>query len=371
MKQKARTNRWIMIAVAWGVINLWLLPYPAVAAPPAASAKTNAVLTVATVVPITEVWTRSITASGGIYPWQEALVASELSGLSIVSLTVDIGSAVKKGQELARLEADSVQAALAQAQANLQQAQAGYAEAQSNANRARDMKQGMLSEQQQVQYQIAEQSAQAAVNAAKAMVESQAIRLRQTRILAVDDGIITSRSAALGMVVQTGSELFRLIRQNRLEWRAELTAAQRAQVKVGQTAQLQLSNGQTVSGQVRLLAPTLDPQTRKGLAYIDLPSVPQLQAGLFAQGELQLDTTPALTIPAAALVLRDGYQYVFVVQADSRVTRRKVTTGRWQGERVEVLQGLEPGTAIVASGGAFLNEGDGVRVASPTVGLVP
>lgn len=330
----------------------------------AAPAKSKAVLTITTVKPEIQHWPRVIVASGGIYPWQEAMIASELAGLSVISLAADIGDTVKKGQELARLEEDTVKAALDQATAALQQAEAGYAEAQSNARRAREMKTGTLSEQQAVAYQIAEQSAKAAVNVAKAALQSQVIRLHQTRILAIDDGLITSRPAALGMVVQTGTELFRMIRQHRLEWRAELTATQLAQVKTGQTAQIQLTNGQTVSGQVRLIAPTLDPYTRKGLAFVTLPAESPAQAGLFAQGEFQIENTPALTLPLTAVTLRDGHAYVFQVQADLRVKRLKVTTGRWQQDRVEIMEGIEPAATLVASGGAFLNEGDTIRIAS-------
>jgi len=126
------------------------------------------------------------------------------------------------------------------------------------------------------------------------------------------------------------------------------------------------ASGGSVSGRVRMIAPTVDPQTRSGLVYVDLPTAgaqaAALKAGMFARGEFDLGVRDALTLPQQAIVVRDGFSYAFRVNPDSRVTQLKVETGRRSGDRVEVLSGVKPDEMLVASGAGFLNDGDLVRV---------
>ena len=84
---------------------------------------------------------------------------------------------------------------------------------------------------------------------------------------------------------------------------------------------------------------------------------------MFARGEFDLGATDALTIPQRALVVRDGFNYVFRLGEGNRVGQLKVQTGRLAGERVEVVSGLPPDARIVVNGAGFLNDGDLVRLA--------
>lgn len=324
-------------------------------------------LTVTTVHPITQEWPETLLVSGAIHAWQEAIVASEIGGLAITSLGVDVGSEVKQGEELARLSDVTIQANRALQRANVARAKAAFAMAHANGDRAREVKSsGALSEQQITLYLTQEATGAAELAATQAALELEEVRWRQTRILAADDGVISSRSATLGAVVQVGSELFRLIRQNRLEWRAELTPDQLAKVKPDMPARLFVSNGQTIQASLRQIAPTLDPNTRKGLVYFDLPKDPALKAGLFAQGEILLSEQKALTLPESAIVYNDGFSYVFELTAPDRVSRHKVTTGRRQDNRIEIITGIAENTTVVATGGAFLKDGDRVMVIEKT-----
>ena len=349
------------LAVALGA-GIHFMPDSVAADQPTSPAKS--VLTVNVATPATQQWDKSITTSGGLFAWQEAIVSSELGGVAITELNVDVGSVVKRGQVLARLSQDSVQASLAAQQANVARARAGLAEAAANAERARRLKDsGALSEQQIQQLLLAEDSAKAGLAAAEAAQRADEVRLHQTVIQAIDNGVISARGATLGAVVQPGSELFRLVRQGRVEWRAELTAEQLAQVRVGQKARVRLSDGKSVEGAVRMLAPTLDGTSRKALAYIDLAPGSGARAGMFGQGEIFLGKSAALTVPHSALVLRDGNSYVFEVGANDQVEQRKVQTGRHIGDAVEILGGLNATAKLVARGGAFLNPGDRVQIA--------
>jgi HlyD family secretion protein len=331
----------------------------------AVSASTPTALAVNLVSPLVTDWPRLIAASGGLAAWQEGVIAAETGGLRVVEVAVDVGDRVRLGQVLARLDQHTVKAELDQQEARVAQVRAALAEARANGDRARNVKdKGAMSEQQINQYLIAEEAAKANLAAAEAAREMERIRLNQTQVLAVDDGVISARGATLGTVVQTGTELFRLVRQGRVEWRAEVTAEQLAQIRPGQEAEIRLPGGQTVTGKVRVPSPTLDAITRYGLVYVDLPidSDSLARPGMFAQGHIRVGASQAMTLPESAVVLRDGSSYVFEVLSADRVAQRKVETGRRGDGRVEILSGLETSARVVASGGAFLNDGDRVRV---------
>lgn len=326
----------------------------------------TAALTVIPVSPQVVEWPRRIEASGGLFAWQEGVIAAETGGLMVVEVAADVGDQVHQGQVLARLQQNTVKAELAQQEARVAQVRTALAEAQANGDRARNVKdKGAMSDQQITQYLIAEEAAKANLAAAEAALEMQRIRLAQTQVVAVDDGVIFARGATLGTVVQPGTELFRLVRQGRVEWRAEVTAEQLAQVRPGQEARLRLPGDVEVIGRVRIPSPTLDANTRFGLVYVDLPTDSPARPGMFAQGTILVGLSQALTLPDSAIILRDGSSFVFEILPDNRAAQRKVETGRREAGKVEILFGVDLATRVVATGGAFLNDGDRLRVLPP------
>jgi len=328
-------------------------------------AATGAALTVSVTRPRTQRWPMTLSANGSITAWQEAVVGAEIGGLRLTELRGEVGDRVSKGQLLARLQDATVRAELAQTQASLAEAQAAWQEATANADRARRVQgKGTLSEQQATAYLVAEKAAQARVAGLQAAVENARLRLAQTRILAPDDGTLTQRLATLGAVVQTGDELFRLNRGDRLEWRAELPAAELAQIHPGMSAQLSTSAGQPLTGTVRRVAPTLDTLSRIGLVYVDLAATPHARAGMFAHGEIALGQAEVVTVPQRALLLRDGFHYLFLLADDQSLTQLKVTTGARRGDEIAILSPLPSDAQVVDSGVGFLNDGDRVRVSA-------
>ncbi|BEP48671.1 efflux RND transporter periplasmic adaptor subunit [Variovorax sp. V116] len=356
---------------------VWLTRKPSnEAGTPAAAAKGKAAtpasrptLTVTVAKPEATELTLTLAANGNVAAWQEASVGSESSGLRLAEVRVNVGDVVKKGQLLAVFSPETVRADIAQSRASLAEARATAADAAGNAARARTLQAtGALSQQQINQYQTAEQTAKARVEAAEAVLAAQEVRGRNTQVLAPDDGVISSRTATVGSVVAAGTELFRLIRQGRLEWRAEVTSAELSRIAVGTTAFVVSASGAQVRGKVRSIAPTVDPQTRAALVYVDLPNVQQntgIKAGMFARGEFELGRSSAPTVPQSSIVPRDGFNNVFVLQPDNRVVQLKVQTGRRVGERVEITSALPEGAQIVVQGAGFLNDGDLVRVVAP------
>jgi len=323
-------------------------------------------LTVTTVQPESKVWTDKITATGTVQAWQESVIGPEVGGLRLTEVLVDVGDHVKKGTLLARFADEMALNAVRQQQAAFDDAKARFFEAQLNAKRSDQLKsRGMISEQEAQKFTTNAQIAEAQMKLAEAKVESERIKYRYTKVLAHDDGLISSRTATVGTVMQSGSEMFRLIRKGRMEWRAELPEQMLQQVRIGQKVSLHLARAKKASGVVARISPVIDAQTRNGTVYVGLPPVKSIRAGMFAQGELDLGKSKALTVPQIAVVVRDGFSYVFKVVQDNHVEQVKVSTGRRLGDRIEITGGIKPDTIVVALGAGFLSGGDIVRIENP------
>ena len=331
-------------------------------AKPTPVATVKPALTVTITRPATADLPITLSANGNIVAWQEASVGAEANGLRLTEVRVNVGDEVKQGQVLAKFAAETIQADVAQARASLAEAVANAQESAANGDRARRLKPtGAISAQQINQYLTAEQAGKARVQAARATLHAQQLRMQHTQVIAPDSGVISVRMATVGAVVGTGTELFRMIRQGRLEWRAEVMSEELGRMAPGAMATLTAANGRKIQGKVRMVAPTVDPQTRAALVYVDLPKDSGAKAGMFATGQFELGSSDALTVPQQAVVMRDGFTFVFGMNADRRVAQIKVATGRRLGDRVEITSGVTPDTVIVASGAGFLNDGDLVK----------
>lgn len=312
------------------------------------------------------VWPRIATASGAVQPWQEASVGAEVNGLKLAEVLVNVGDVVKQGQLLARMSDETVRADVAAQRASLAEAEASAAQAAGEARRAHELdKSGAISQQDLIQYDTQAKTAAAKLAAARAQFDSQQLRLRYTRVVAPDDGVISARTATVGAVVSSGTELFKLIRKNRLEWRAEMHGDVLSRIRPGQAARLRRMDGGVVNGRVRQVAPTVDANTRNGLVYVDLPpeaATSGVKAGMYLSGDVALGEAPATTLPETAVFSRDGYDYVMVIGQQGRVRQTKVTAGRRQDGQVEIVQGIGANDGVVAAGAAFLSDGDVVRV---------
>jgi RND family efflux transporter MFP subunit len=343
------------------------------AADKAKTAAPKPALTVALTQATNSILSIKLAANGTVAAWQEASVGAEANGLRIAELHASVGDRVKRGQLLATFAAESVQADVALARAALAEAQANAAEAAANADRARAVQgSGAISAQQVTQYLTQEQTAKARVESAKAQLDAQLLRLKNTQLLAPDNGTISARMATLGAVVGAGTEMFKLIRQGRLEWRGEVTSAEMGRITPGAAVLVTAPGGAQTTGRVRTLAPTVDPTTRNGLVYVDLQGGGSgFKPGMFARGEFELGSSGALTVPQTTVVVRDGFSYVVRVDTDNRASQVKVQTGRIVGERVELLSGIKPEDRLVLSGGGFLSEGDLVKVVEQNTSAAP
>jgi RND family efflux transporter MFP subunit len=317
-----------------------------------------------------ETWPDTVRATGAIEPWQEAIVSAQIGGQRVVEVLAEVGDTVSAGQVLARFDAATLRAEEAELKAGVQQAQASLAEAEANRERAMALKERNLLSDQDVTRQVTQADvARAQLAGAEARLASKRLQLKYTELVAPDAGVVSARSATLGAVVPVGQELFRLIRQGRLEWRGELTAQQLARVAPGADVELALPNGEHTTARVRQLAPTMSNASRLATVYADLPKDSGARAGMYAEGTVLLAKTTALVVPAASVVIRDGHHYVFVLPeeaATAHVVAQQVEIGRRVGDRVEVTAGLAPNARLVEQGAGFLNDGDVVRIAAGT-----
>jgi len=339
---------------ALGVGATMLLDHGSNAAKPTATALPAPALTVTSAAPRIAAWPVTFQAWGTIAPWQEASIGSQIGGYQLIDVLVNVGDQVKKGQVLARLNPALLRADAAELQAS-------YDQANANRRRALGLKSsGSISDQDVLQF----------VTTAKttaAQLASKQLQLGYTDIVAPDDGVISARTATLGAVVSVGQELFRLIRQNRLEWRGELTAPQLSRVAHGQSISLTLPDGTMATASVRQTAPSLDAVSRLGLVYADIKPGSQARAGMYGEGQVTVSQTPALVIPAQSVVIRDGNSYVLKLAgsgATPAVVLQAVTVGRWVGTEVEIVTGLTVDDRVVVQGAGFLNDGDVVRLVS-------
>jgi len=325
---------------------------------------------------------------GNIQAVTEAPVLARASGY-IKRRVVDIGDRVQAGQLLAEIEApeldDQVRQATAaaqQARAALDQAQANYDQGKSDmefarvtADRWRTLsKQGIVSRQDDDQYQTQYRSRVAALAALE-----KAIAVQRSNIAAADanlaslkemqsyrvvkapfGGVITLRNVDVGALVNSGSTLlFRIAQTGTVRTYVNVPQANAGSVRVGQPARLRVSNlpGRIFAGKVDRTANALDPTSRTLLVEVHVAN-PEglLLPGMYAQVDLSsARSNPPLLIPSDALIVgADGTQ-VALLRPDHTIHLQKVEIGRDYGDRLEILSGLREDDTIIP------NPGDTVR----------
>jgi len=337
-------------------------PTPAASAPASAVSQSAPTPTASAPAPVQEMWPDQIEASGDVMPWQETRIGTEIGGMRLVSVQANVGDVVKKGQILAQLNPASVQADLDAVNAQLMEAQATLAQADATLARAKRLApSGGVSQQELTLYETQKQTATARLNASQAQVKAQKLKLESATLVAPDDGLISARSASEGAIVQAGSELFRLIRQGRLEWRAEVPGEILMKLSVGQEVTVTSPLDTQVKGRVRQISPTIDLKSRTGLVYVDLPNNTNFKAGLHVSGTLTLKRK-ALVLPTSAVRHGDDDDQVFILTPTNQIEAVQVKLGRVIDDQTEIIAGLNGRAKVIASDVKFLKSGDTVKV---------
>ncbi len=332
----------------------------------------------------------TVLITGSVVARDEILIAPEVEGLRVLELLTDEGDTVTKGQVLARLANDSLQAQLAQNDANIARAEAAIAVARSaivqaeaavkeaaNAfERAKPLKQsGYVSGATFDQREAAANTSQSKLVAArdgltsamadKAAFEAQRRELTwkngRTEVRSPVDGRISRRSARVGGVASALNDaMFRIIARGEVELDAELPESDVGKVREGQVAHVSVTGSGDVVGTVRLISGEVDRSTRLGKIKVFFGVNPALRLGAFGRGTIDTGKSHGLAVPPSAVVYTPEGATVQVV-ADGRVLTRPVKTGLKTQQLIEITEGLADGDTIVAKSGSFLRNGDSVR----------
>lgn len=325
-----------------------------------------AALTVTTAPVLSQELVRTVPATGSIYPWQEVIIGPEVGGYRVAEVLVDVGSRVRQGQALVRLSDDLLQAEVASSRAALRSAEAALENAAAALRRGESVvTSGALSQADLDRLRAEDIAAQARVQSARVDLETSELRLRYSTVRAPDDGTITMRTVSVGQIAQAGAEMLRMLRQDRVEWRAEIPEAQLSRIKVGQSAKVTTADGEMLEGRVRLVAPTVQTNTRTGLVYVDITGG-DARPGMFARGEIAAGAGAGLLVPVSSVVVVDGYSYVYVLGAGNVVERRRVEQAGVRDEMIELTAGVAAGEVIAVKGAGFLKDGDTVAIANTT-----
>ena len=314
---------------------------------------------------------RIIVASGTVSAWEEVPIGAETGGLTAVGVYVDEGSYVRQGQVLVKLNDALLQAQLRQQQAGVQTAEANAARDDAALARAQELKtRGFLS-QASLDTALADQRAsQANLASARASLSETRTRLAQSEIKAPVSGLIISRSVTKGQIVSAGTELFRMVRDGRMELDAQVPETELPALRAGQTATVSSNEGVTTTGTVRIVTPQVDAQTRLGLARITLSPASGLKTGMFARASIDAGAQPATVVPTGAVLYRNNKSGVFVLDAQSAAHFRPVTVLSRRDDQTSV-SGVEPGVRVVVQGAGFLNDGDKVTVSTGQTAATP
>lgn len=337
----------------------------------------------------------TVLVTGSLVPREEILVGPEVEGLRIIEVLADEGDRVTKGQVLARLVSDTLEAQLAQNEASLARSKAAIAQATSNImsaearlvearnsyDRGKPLKNsGYLSESGMDQRVSAQKTAEAALASARdglrvaeaemAQVEAQrreiSWRRGRTDIVAPADGVVSRRMARIGgFAAGAADSMFRIIAKGEIELDAEATEARLLKVKEGQAVEVVVGGHAPIGGKVRLVSPEIDKATRLGRVRIFLGENPALRIGAFARGSIETGRSEGLAVPAAAILYGPDGASVQIVTGNT-IKTRKVTVGQQQAGIVEITQGLADGDVVVAKSGTFLRDGDVVRPVQAT-----
>jgi HlyD family secretion protein len=341
----------------------------------------------------------TILLTGTLVARDEVMVGAEIDGLAITELLAEEGDKVTRGQVLARLSRDMLDAqfaqnaaALSRALAAIAQARNQIAEAEATARqadaafaRARSLEErGNTTAETLEQREAASLVARARVSVAedalrlaqadKEMAEAQRqeiqVRLARTEIKAPAAGTISRRDARLGALVSSVAEpLFRIIGAGTIEVEADVPEISLARLRVGQKALVRPAGmREPVSARVRLVSPEVNRTSRLGRVRLSVDRVPGLAVGAFARGTVEVDRRDGTLVPLSAVLYRLDGAIVQVVR-DGVVETRSVTLGLKADVKAEIRKGIDPGEQVIAISGTFVRDGD--RVTPVPLSAVP
>ena len=282
----------------------------------------------------------------------------------VAAIYVEAGDHVKRGQVLARLNVSVLQPQVANLEAALEQARAEAELADAEYKRAQAVgASGALSAEETQRRRSSGVTAAAKVKVAAAQLAEAQARLARAEVRAPSDGVILTRNVEVGQTATPGGEaLFRLSEGGEIELRGQVAEQDLPLLKVGQVVAVRLTGtSQIYEGHVRLLPAVIDPQTRLGMARVALTPEPNLRPGAFARAEVTVSNAERAVLPQTAVLNDEKGSYVLIVNAENKVERRAVRVSGIVKNGVTIGAGIDGKEQVVATAGAFLQEGELVK----------
>jgi HlyD family secretion protein len=279
----------------------------------------------------------------------------------VSAIYVEAGDHVKRGQVLARLNVSVLEPQVANLEAALEQARAEAELAEAEYRRAQAVgASGALSAEETQRRKSAAVTAAAKVKVAAAQLAESQARLARAAVRAPADGIILTRNVEVGQTATPGGEaLFRLSQGGEVELRGQVAEQDLPLLKVGQEVNVRLTaTTRSYAGRVRLLGAVIDPQTRLGEARVALTPDPNLRPGAFARAEVTVSNADRAVLPQTAVLTDDKGSYVLIVNAQHKIERRAVRVSGMVQNGVTIAEGVTGKEQVVATAGAFLQEGE-------------
>jgi HlyD family secretion protein len=279
----------------------------------------------------------------------------------VAAIYVEAGDQVKRGQVLARLNVSVLEPQVANLEAALEQARAEAELADAEYRRAQAVgASGALSAEETQRRKSAAVTAAAKVKVAAAQLAEAQARLALAAVRAPADGIILTRNVEVGQTATPGGEaLFRLSERGEVELRGQVSEQDLPLLKVGQSVNVRLTGTTRIyEGHVRLLGAVIDPQTRLGMVRVSLTPDPNLRPGAFARADVTVSNADRAVLPQTAVLTDDKGSYVLIVNAQHKVERRAVRVSGMVQNGVTISEGVSGKDQVVATAGAFLQEGE-------------
>jgi HlyD family secretion protein len=309
----------------------------------------------------------TISIVGTIAARYDMPIGVEGDGGRVAAIYVEAGDRVKRGQILARLNVSVLQPQVANLEAGLEQARAEAELAQAEYHRAEAVgASGALSAEETQRRKSTAVTAAAKVKVAAALLAEAQARLARAEVRAPADGVILTRNVEVGQTASAGGEaLFRLSEGGAIELRGQVPEQDLPLLKIGQTVDVRLTGStQNYQGRVRLLGAVIDPTTRLGMVRVALEPDQNLRPGAFARAEVTVSNAERAVLPQTAVLTDDRGSYVLIVDDQNKVARRAVRVSGMVQNGVTIAGGLDSKERVIATAGAFLQEGELVRPVS-------
>lgn len=331
--------------------------------------------------------------SGKVGAGAEVSLAPKIAG-KVGAVYVNVGSPVRAGQVVLRLDAPELaagvrqaaagvrqaEAALVLAESNLRQAQMDYEVAAANWERAKVLleHEALAEAEFQAKYELpykaakerAEKLAPAQVRQAEAGVcQAEAAlalakaNLANSVLTSPLDGFVTVRNVDPGEMASPTMPILTIVNIDKVAVEAGVSEWQVNRLKMGQKVKVFIAAAQAepFEGIISNLSPAADPRTKNYTVKVEIPNPQHLiKPGMFAEIDLGV-AEEAVLVPRDAVVTRDNTSVVFIVK-ENKAVRRKVETGASDGRNIAIKQGLKPGERVVVSGQHRLTDRTKVQV---------